>query len=531
MRHDLEFGSIPGILRVNGGRFAEHEALADLDSGRRWTFAELEADMVASVRAAIAAGVRPGDRVAVWMPNSAEWILAALGALGAGGVLVPMNTRFKGEEAAHVLRKSGAAVLVTEAEFLGVDYVGMLRDTDPGLVERLKIITRNVHPSGDTTSWADHLAAGAEVPRDAALARIDGVRGDDLSDIMFTSGTTGAPKGVMLTHAQSLRAHGYLSEMFGFTLGDRYLVIPPFFHTFGYKAGWMASLIHGAAVLPQRTFDVDEVMARISAERITVLFGPPTLFGDLIRHPRRGEHDLSSLRATLPSAATVPVELVHALRTELGFDVVLTGYGLTEATSMVSLCRPGDAPEDVADSVGRPADDVEVKLIDEHGNPVPTGEEGELLVRGYVVMRGYWEDPEATAEAVDAEGWLHTGDIATMNERGFLRITDRKKDMFITGGFNAYPAEIERLLLRHEGVAEVAVIGVPDERLGEVAAAFVIPAAGHDLTAEDVISWARSHLANYKVPRHVRLVAELPRNASMKVRKHELRLRFADSRS
>ncbi|MCW2913333.1 MAG: Long-chain fatty acid--CoA ligase, partial [Actinomycetia bacterium] len=334
-------------------------------------------------------------------------------------------------------------------------------------------------------------------------------------------------KGVMLTHAQSLRAHGYLSAVFGFALGDRYLVIPPFFHTFGYKAGWMASLMHGVTVIPQRIFDVDEVLRRIERERITVLLGPPTLFNDLMRHPRRGDHDLSSLRFTVPSAAVVPVELVHRLHDDLGFDVVLTAYGLTEATSMVSTCRPEDDPDDIANSVGRPAQDVEVTLVDADGGPVAPGEAGEVLVRGYVVMRGYWEDPEATAAAIDADGWLHTGDIGTINERGFLRITDRKKDMFIAGGFNAYPAEIERLLLRHEAVADVAIIGVPDDRLGEVGAAFVVPAAGHDVQAEDLIAWAREHMANYKVPRHVHLVTELPRNASMKVRKADLRAEFA----
>jgi acyl-CoA synthetase (AMP-forming)/AMP-acid ligase II len=527
MRYDLEFRSIPGVLRVNGRRLSDRESLVDPDSGRRWTFAELEAEMVRSVRAAIAAGVRPGDRVGIWLPNSAEWIIAALGVLGAGGVLVPLNTRFKAEEAAYVLRKSGARMLIAGTDFLGMDHLRMLRSGEPDLAKELHTVCAlGAVPEG-AVSWDDHLAAGVLVTETTAIERIDAITGDDLSDIMFTSGTTGAPKGVMLTHAQSLRAHGYLSAVFGFALGDRYLVIPPFFHTFGYKAGWMASLMHGVTVIPQRIFDVDEVLGRIERERVTVLLGPPTLFNDLMRHPRRGDHDLSSLRFTVPSAAVVPVELVHRLHDDLGFDVVLTAYGLTEATSMVSTCRPEDDPEDIANSVGRPAQDVEVTLIDAEGGPVAPGEAGEVLVRGYVVMRGYWEDPEATAEVIDADGWLHTGDIGTLNERGFLRITDRKKDMFIAGGFNAYPAEIERLLLRYEAVADVAVIGVPDDRLGEVGAAFVVPAAGQDVRAADLIAWAREHMANYKVPRHVHLVAELPRNASMKVRKADLRAQFA----
>jgi acyl-CoA synthetase (AMP-forming)/AMP-acid ligase II len=460
------------------------------------------------------------------MPNCADWVIAALGVLGAGGILVPLNTRFKGEEAAYVLRKSGARMLIAEDGFLGLDYLGMLRGSDPGLVKELKVVVHGGPATGDARSWADHLASSEAVAEATATGRIDAVGGDDLSDIMFTSGTTGAPKGVMLTHAQSLRAHGWLAQVFGFRPGDRYLIIPPFFHTFGYKAGWMACLIHGTTAVPQRTFDVDQVLERIERERISIMMGPPTLFTDLMRHPRRGEHDLSSLRFTVPSAAVVPVELVHALRTELGFDTVLTAYGLTEANSMVSTCREGDDPEDVANSIGRPAEDVEVRIVDDAGRPVAPGEPGELLVRGYVVMRGYWEDPEATAEIIDADGWLHTGDIATMNERGFLRITDRKKDMFIAGGFNAYPAEIERLLLRHEAIADVAVIGVPDDRMGEVAAAFVVPAAGHDPEPAQIRAWAAEHMANYKTPRHVVIVEDLPRNASMKVRKGELRERL-----
>jgi acyl-CoA synthetase (AMP-forming)/AMP-acid ligase II len=527
-RYDLEYGSIPGILRVNSRRMPDQEALADLDDGRRWTFAELEAEMVRSVRAAVAAGISAGDRVAVWMPNSADWVIAALGVLGAGGILVPLNTRFKGDEAAYVIRKSGARLLIVASGFLGLDYVGMLRVAAPDLAQSLRVVSARGMPHEGTVSWNDYFAAGEEAAEASAIARIDAVRCEDLSDIMFTSGTTGAPKGVMLTHGQSLRAHGYLSAVFGFRRGDRYLIIPPFFHTFGYKAGWMACLIHGVTAIPQRVFDVDQVLERIERERITVLLGPPTLFTDLIRHPRRADHDLSSLRLTLASAAVVPAGLVHQLRDVLGFESVFTAYGLTEATSMVSTCRAGDDPADIASSVGRAADDVEIKIVDGDGKPVASGQAGELLVRGYVVMRGYWEDPAATAEVIDADGWLRTGDIATMDDGGFLRITDRKKDMFIAGGFNAYPAEIEQLLLRHEAVADAAVIGVPDDRLGEVGAAFVVRATGHDdVTAEELRAWAREHMAGYKVPRHITFVSGLPRNASMKVRKGDLRDLFA----
>jgi acyl-CoA synthetase (AMP-forming)/AMP-acid ligase II len=278
--------------------------------------------------------------------------------------------------------------------------------------------------------------------------------------------------------------------------------------------------MQGVTAIPQAVFDVDTVLRRLASERVSILLGPPTLFNDVIRHPRRNEFDLSRLRVAVPSAAGVPAALYGQLRDELGFEVVLSAYGLTEATALVTSSAPDDDLEEIANSVGRPARDVEVRLVDQAGHDVPTGAPGEVLVRGYNVTRGYWRDPDATADAIDPDGWLRTGDVATFNERGFLRIVDRKKDMFIVGGFNAYPAEIEHMLRRHPGVVDAAVIGVPDERLGEVGVAFVI---GPDLTEAEVIEWARERLANYKVPRQVMLVDDLPRNPSMKVIKARLR--------
>ncbi|MCV7231639.1 long-chain fatty acid--CoA ligase [Mycobacterium branderi] len=524
MRHDREFVSIPRMVLASAQRFGAADAVVDLDAGVRWNFADVAERMIESVRAAMAAGVGPGDRVALWAPNCADWIMAALGVLGAGAILVPLNTRFKGPEAGYILRKSGAKAVLTVPGFVGNDYVSMLR------AEAVDVPVMLVGPGGadGTTTWADYLAAGAAVEESTARSRIEAVGSDDLSDIMFTSGTTGAPKGVMLTHGQSLRAFGYLTDVFTFTPGDRFLIIPPFFHTFGYKCGWMACLMQGVCAIPQPVFDVDVVLHRLASERVSILVGPPTLFTDLIRHPRRSQFDLSPLRVAVPSAANVPVSLYSRLRDDLGFEVVLSAYGLTEATSLVTTSEPGDDIDDIANSVGRPARDVEVKVVDDTGAAVPAGEPGEVLVRGYNVMRGYWEDPQATAAVIDGDGWLHTGDIATMNQRGFLTIVDRKKDMFIVGGFNAYPAEIEQVLRQHEGVVDAAVIGVPDERMGEVGAAFVV--AEH-LTEQELINWARERLANYKVPRHVLLVDEIPRNASMKIIKSRLREQWASRTS
>ena len=309
----------------------------------------------------------------------------------------------------------------------------------------------------------------------------------------------------------------------GLRSDDRYLIINPFFHTFGYKAGILACLMTGATMVPLPTFDVDAAIDVIESERITTIPGPPTLYQTLLNHPRFDRSRVDTLRLAVTGAAVVPVELVVAMGRDLGFETVLTAYGLTEACGVATACRAGDDPETIATTSGRAFPGVEVRVVDADGAAVPAGEPGEVLVRGYNVMREYFEDPAQSAEAVDADGWLHTGDVGTMDERGYLRITDRTKDMFIVGGFNAYPAEIERLLGTHPAVAQVAVVGVPDERMGEVGVAFVVPVADTTVDPDEVIAWSREHMANYKVPRRVEIVDALPLNASGKVLKYELR--------
>jgi HIP---CoA ligase len=329
-----------------------------------------------------------------------------------------------------------------------------------------------------------------------------------------------------------LRTFGTWSSIVGLTAGDRYLVVNPFFHTFGYKAGILACLMAGATVVPEPVFDPVAVMARVGSERISVLPGPPTIYQTLLADPRRAEHDLSSLRLGVTGAAVVPVELVQALRDELGFDTVLTAYGLTESCGTVTMCRRTDPPDVVAATSGRAIPGLEVRAVVD-GADVGPGEPGEIVVRGYTVMPGYWGNEEATAEAIDADGWLHTGDIGVLSPAGNVTITDRVKDMFVVGGFNAYPAEIEAILRGHEAVGQVAVVGVSDERMGEVGCAYVVPAATADATdaqriGRAILSWSRGAMANYKVPRGVVLVDALPVNASGKVLKRELRQRYAD---
>ncbi len=523
VRYDLECGSIPNALRLTARRMPDAEALVAED-GRR-TFAELAADMEQAVRAVLARGIEPGDRVALWGPNSGRWLLAALGILGAGGVLVPLNTRFKGEEAAYVLRKSGARLLFATTDFLDTDYLGLLRgaDADLGVLRPGGTVVLSGTPGPGALGWDEFLSGAATVEPATARAAIDAVRPEWLSDIMFTSGTTGHPKGVQLTHGQSLRSHGFYSKLMGFRAGDRYLVVPPFFHTFGYKAGWMACLLHGVTILPQLTFDVEQVLDTMERERVSILFGPPTIFQGLLDSPRRAAADLSALRMTMAASTVVPARLLERIRDELRPESMWTGYGLTEATSLVTTTIASDDFEHLATTTGRPAWDVEVQVVDDDGAAVATGQPGEIVVRGFNVMSGYWDEPEQTAAAIDADGWLHTGDIGTLDEQGYLRITDRKKDMILVGGFNVYPAEVERLLGRYDGLESIAVVSAPDERLGEVPVAFLLPAPGATIDETAFLSWAREHIANFKCPRRAHVVAELPRNASMKVLKNELR--------
>lgn len=333
------------------------------------------------------------------------------------------------------------------------------------------------------------------------------IDGDDIADIIYTSGTTGRPKGVMMNHRQTLRQYAEWCDRVDLREGDRYLIVNPFFHTFGYKAGIISSLIRGATMLPVAVFDADAVVELIERERITMLPGPPTLYHSLLAVPDKKR--LATLRAGVTGAADIPVELVRRVLHELPFQTLATGYGLTECGT-ATMSRPDDSFEDIATTVGRPSDGVEVRIADD----------GEVLVRGYTVMAGYLDDPVATADAIDVAGWLHTGDLGSFDDGGRLRIIGRKKDMFIVGGFNAYPAEIEGYLLEHPAVDQVAVIGVPDDRLGQVGMAFVVPAS--PVTEQQLIAWSRDRMAGYKAPRFIEFVEELPQNATGKVTKDVL---------
>jgi acyl-CoA synthetase (AMP-forming)/AMP-acid ligase II len=497
--------TIPAVLRAAATETPDREAV--VTSEERLSFSDLQERACAFAAAAMAHGIEHGDRVAIWAPNSAYWAVAALGLTSIGAVLVPVNTRFKGEEARYLIDRTGARALVVDdaflAELLGQDPLTALGDPDL-LVVRL-------------SSLDGFLAKGEDVTWSEVDKRADAVTEDDPSDIIFTSGTTGKPKGVVATHGQSVRLFQTWAETVGVREGDRMLVVAPFFHTFGYKAGLLACLLKRATAVPLKVFDVDVALEAIARERIAVVPGPPTLYSSLLEHPSRPAADLSSLRLAVTGAAVVPTALIARMRSELGFAEVITAYGLTECGGFATACRPGDPDEVVSLTSGRAADGVEVRV------EAAVGEPGEVLVRSFAVTSGYWDDPEATAEAIDADGWLHTGDIGVLDAAGNLRITDRLKDMYLVGGFNAYPAEIEQVLVRHEAVSEAAVIGVPDERMGEVGKAFVVPRLGAAVDPDELIAWCREKLANYKVPRSVVVVDALPKNATGKVTKNVLR--------
>ena len=515
-----EPATIPAALRRAAIEHGADEAV--VEGGRRVSFAELARLVDDAARALVAGGVEPRDRVAIWAPNSLEWMVASFAVYATGAVLVPLNTRFKGEEAGHVLRTSGARLLLGTTDLLGSDPLALLEDV-PGLESLRDTVVLHGPARPGATTWAQLLEGAPAVDPETVRAREAALGPDDPSDIIFTSGTTGRPKGAVLTHGASVRTYLAWSELVGLRRGDRYLSVYPFFHTSGLKSVILTCLLSGATVIPHSVFDVGAVMADVARERVTVLPGPPTVFQSILEHPDFPTFDLSSLRLSVTGAAIVPVEVVRRMRDDLRFHTVVTGYGLTETTGTVRMCRHDDPPEVVAHTVGKPLPGVEVRIDGAGPEGTATEGTGEILVRGFNVMKEYFGDPEATAAAIDGDGWLRTGDIGYLDGDGNIRITDRKKDMFIVGGFNAYPAEIEGIMLQHPAVAQVAVIGVPDHRLGEVGAAFVIPRAGFEATESELIAWCREHMANFKVPRAVHFVESFPLTPSGKVMKYVLR--------
>jgi acyl-CoA synthetase (AMP-forming)/AMP-acid ligase II len=492
-------GTIPGVLAAAAAVHGDQPAYVDGDTVV--SFADLLTRVRDTARGYCALGLQPGDRVCVWAPNSIEWVVAALATTYAGGVLVPVNSRYTASEAADIVERTAATLAVVADGFLGRTQIADLRAASGLETVREVVDIHDLDRLGALTTDVD------------VDARARAVSPDDVADILFTSGTTGRSKGAMSTHCQTTGVAEVWGSLGGVTAEDRYLVVNPFFHSFGYKVGIVTGLLTGATLYPVATFDVDAVARLVETARITVLPGAPTIFSSLLAADAHHTHDLSSLRLAVTGAAVVPVVLIERMRSELGIQKVVTAFGMTEAV-VATMCRGDEAAETVASTCGRAIPGMEVRI----------GDQGEVLLRGDYVMKGYLDDPEATAEAIDADGWLHTGDVGTLDADGNLTITDRLKDMYISGGFNVYPAEVEQVLSRMDGVVDVAVAGVPDDRMGEVGKAWVVTDHTENApTADDVIAYARQHLANFKVPRQVELIDALPRNLSGKVLKTELR--------
>ncbi len=520
-----DWGTLPRMLRDQAERHPGAVVVAERD-GPRLTLADLRERASGVARRLMALGVAPGDRVAMWGVNSAAWVTHAFGIWDAGAVIVPLSARYKGIEAAQLIEKTGAKVLIAGAG-----------PADPRSAELLPPLPglHHVLTSGDLGAAPDLLGAGAEavsaravsaraVSAEAAEERALSVLPGDLCEIMSTSGTTGTPKGVMIDHSQVLRGYWDWSEIVTLDENDRYPVIAPFSHGFGLNAGLVACVLRRATMVPIPVFAPESLMSLISSERVTVLAGPPTLFHRVLDELDRGSWDVSSLRVAICGAAAVPASLITRLVERVGLERMINAYGLMEGT-VVSMTRAGDPIEVVAATTGRPVPGIEVKIVDDDGKEVAPGERGEILQRGYGVMRGYWDDPDRTAEVVDAGGWLHTGDVGVLDEAGNLAIVDRKKELYIVNGFNVSPAEVESLLLREGSLAQASVVGVPDPVSGEAGLAYVVPRPGQKPDPEALLAWARANMAGYKVPKTITVLDALPTNPNGKVDKLALRPR------
>ena len=510
----------PALLRWAAEHWPDLPYFEDMDTGAQVTFGTMRARVMRAAAAFLKQGIQPGDRIAIWAPNSVAWVVAAIGLHSVGAALIPLNTRLKGGEAAYILARSNARMLVTVRGFLGIDYPAMLAGHALPDLKRIVLLEGAKSPE---ERFERFVADGDAVDPARVEAAARAVTPETIADIMFTSGTTGQPKGVIAAHGQNVKAYRAWIERVGLQHRDRILLVNPFFHAFGYKAGWLSTMIVGGTVIPMTQLEAEPMRRFVIEKGVTVVPGPPTIFQSLLALPEAAAHPFPRMRLAVTGAASVPPSLIEQMKSTLGIKEVVTGYGLTESCGIVSMCRRDDSVERIALTCGIPIGGVEVKVVGEDGATLPADEAGEILVRGYNVMKGYLDDPQATAEAIDKEGWLHTGDVGTVDAEGYIRITDRAKDMYITGGFNCYPAEIERMMAAHPAIAYVAITGVPDERLGEVGRAHVVLKPGTTLSEAELIAWSRENMANYKVPRSIRFAEQLPMTASGKVQHFALK--------
>ena len=517
--------TIGADLEETVARHPDREALVEFATGRRWTWAELDRDVDGVARGLIAAGIEKGDRVGVWAPNRSEWTLTQYAAAKVGAILVNVNPAYRTHEFAYAVNQSGMKLLVAATEFKTSDYRAMVAETRA----ECPTLERVVHL--DTDDWAALVAEGEQVPAAAVAERMATLAPDDPINIQYTSGTTGYPKGATLSHRNILN-NGYLTtELIGFTEADRLCIPVPFYHCFGMVMGNLGCTSHGATmVIPAPAFDPEATLRCVAEERCTGLYGVPTMFIAMQNHPTFAEHDLSSLRTGIMAGSICPVEVMKRCVDDMHMPEVGIAYGMTETSPVSCQTRMDDDLERRTASIGRVHPHLEVKIVDPGtGETVERGQPGEFCTRGYSVMLGYWDDAEKTAEAVDADGWMHTGDLAEMREDGYCNIVGRIKDMVIRGGENIYPREIEEFLYGHPDVEDVQVVGVPDERYGEELCAWVRMRTGAEpLDSDAVRQFCAGRLAHYKIPRYVLVVEDFPMTVTGKVRKVAMREESAE---
>jgi fatty-acyl-CoA synthase len=499
--------------------FGDREALVDVAGGRRWTYAELNAIVDDVARGLLASGVGKGDRVGIWAPNRPEWTIVQYATAKVGVILVNINPAYRTHELAYALNQSGVRLLVSAQEFRTSDYRAMVdhvRADCPALETAVYL---------DGPDWEELLEQGRGLPSDAVAQRLADQSPTDPINIQYTSGTTGFPKGATLSHRNILNNGYFVTELINFTEHDRLAIPVPFYHCFGMVMGNLGCTTHGAAmVIPAPGFDPATTLQAVQDERCTGLYGVPTMFIAMQNHPDFSSYDLSSLRTGIMAGSPCPVEVMRRCVNDMHMAEVAIAYGMTETSPVSTQTRTDDDLERRTETVGRVHPHVSIKVVGPDGSPVPLGEPGELCTKGYSVMTGYWDQPDKTAETVENGEWMHTGDLAVMREDGYVNIVGRIKDMVIRGGENVYPREVEEFLYSHPDIADVQVIGVPDERYGEELCAWIRMRAGADpLDADAIRAFAEGHLAHFKIPRYVLVVDEFPMTVTGKVRKVEMR--------
>jgi fatty-acyl-CoA synthase len=498
----------------------DREALVEVASGRRWTWAELDRDVDDLARGLVAAGLEKGDRVGVWAPNCAEWTITQYATAKLGIILVNVNPAYRTHEFSYAVNQSGVRLLIAASSFKTSDYRAMVEET----ADQTPTLQRVVYL--DTDDWAQLVESGRVQPEGVVAERLAATEPGDPINIQYTSGTTGYPKGATLSHRNILNNGYFTTELISFTHEDRLCIPVPFYHCFGMVMGNLGCTTHGATmVIPAPGFDPEITLRTIAAERCTGVYGVPTMFIAMQNHPTFGDHDLSSLRTGIMAGSICPVEVMKRCVEDMHMAEVAIAYGMTETSPVSCQTRVDDDLERRTATIGRVHPHVEVKVVDPvTGETVERGQPGEFCTRGYSVMLGYWDDPDKTDEAIDDDGWMHTGDLAEMREDGYCNIVGRIKDMVIRGGENIYPREIEEFLYMHPDVEDVQVIGVPDERYGEELCAWIKLRAGADpLDADAVRAYATGKLAHYKIPRYVLLVDEFPMTVTGKIRKVQMR--------